>query len=222
MVKIKICGVMDVKTALAASEAGADMLGLVFAPSSRRVTPQMAQTISNVLSGLPRCPELVGVFVNSPADEVNGIAALCRLDRVQLSGKEGWDYCRAIEHPIIKTLHVEPETDAVRLLANIEAGSAIALAKNLVYLLDTGAAGAYGGTGRSFDWRIIRDICKHFDVMVAGGLTPDNVADLLGQARAWGVDASSGLETGGKKDISKIRAFINAVRHTELDRGKNE
>lgn len=158
---------------------------------------------------------MVGVFVNSPASEINGVAEYCHLDRVQLSGDEKWDYCRDINRPIIKVIHVTPVAEVGDILKELEMGYRSLHGRNPIFLLDSKSGLVYGGTGQKFDWRLACEVSACFPVMVAGGLTPDNVSELVRQARPWGVDVASGVETGGQKDTAKIMAFIEAVRGTE-------
>jgi len=210
MTIIKICGLSDIETALAAAEAGADYIGMVFAPSRRQVTLEKAAEITEAISLLKTRPVIVGVFVNSPVEEVNRIARQSRLDKIQLSGDESWQYCRNIELPIIKVIHVSANASE-EITAEIEAGNR-ALEKDFECLLDTQTGNAYGGTGQTFDWQTAKEAAARFPVIVAGGLTPDNVGQLVSEVRPWGVDVSSGVETSGRKDTAKIRAFIEAVR----------
>ena len=215
MTRIKICGLSEIEHALAASEAGADFLGLVFAPSRRQVSPEKALMLTEAILDLPHRPALVGVFANAPAEEVNRIATYCHLDWVQLSGEESWQYCQEIERPIIKALHVTPNMKSREIIAEIESGIKLCRKKDPLFLLDTHASGAYGGTGQTFNWQLAQEISARFPVIVAGGLNPDNVGTLVSEARPWGVDVSSGVESDGRKDISKIRAFIASVRKAE-------
>ena len=114
MTWVKICGISDVTTAVAACESGTDYLGMVFAPGRRRVTPAQARKIVDAVLQQDSRPQIVGVFVNQPADEVNRIADYCELDWVQLSGDETWDYCRQITTPLIKVFHIAPRCQAGR------------------------------------------------------------------------------------------------------------
>jgi len=212
MTKIKICGLSAIGHALMAKKAGADFIGLVFAPSRRQIKPERARELVQAVRRLGRKPAVAGVFVNQPAEEVNRIADYCQLDWVQLSGHESWAYCQEIKKPIIKVIHVSPSTTVEEVLSNIETGYRMLAKKEFVCLLDAEVGGAYGGTGQTFDWELARMVSAKFPVMVAGGLNPTNVGQLLKAIRPWGVDVSSGVETDGQKDPAKIRAFIEAVR----------
>jgi phosphoribosylanthranilate isomerase len=212
MTRVKICGLTEISQALAAAEAGADYLGLVFASSRRRILPEQAVKIVNAVRGLERRPLMVGVFVNSPAEEVNLTAELCKLDWVQLSGMETWEYCRTIARPIIKAFHVSTKGYSQDILNYLEKGYRLRSRERLICLLDAQVKDAYGGTGQTFDWQLAKEISAVYPVFVAGGLTPENVGQLVKEFQPWGVDVSSGVETEGKKDIGKIREFIKNVR----------
>jgi phosphoribosylanthranilate isomerase len=212
--RVKICGIRDKTHALAAVQAGADFIGLVFARSPRQVSPQEASPLMQVIHGFRSRPAVVGVFVNAAAQEVNHIADYCQLDWVQLSGDETWQYCQELGKAIIKVVHVSGGQEISEILADIERGYQLLPEKELICLLDSRVRGAYGGTGQAFNWQLAKEVSLRFPVMIAGGLTPANVGRLVREVQPWGVDVSTGVESNGLKDASKIRAFIEAVRST--------
>ena len=218
MTRVKICGITETVHALAAAEAGADFIGLVFAPSKRLVDAERAKEIITAMKGRAERGErkilTVGVFVNTPAAEVNRIAEYCGLDRVQLSGDEPWDYLRDIERPVIKAVRVRRQQGSEDVLAELAPGYQLRGA-DFVCLLDSQVEGSYGGSGQAFDWRVVREAAERFPVIIAGGLSAENVGQAMKLARPWGVDVSSGAESEGVKDISKINAFIAAVRQAD-------
>jgi phosphoribosylanthranilate isomerase len=212
MTRIKICGLTEIDQALTAAELKADYLGLVFAPSRRQVSPEKALEIVNAVRKIENPPAVVGVFVNSPAEEVNLIAKFCRLDIVQLSGDETLEYVRKIELPVIKVVHVSQDIPAQQIINKIEEMYKSISQERLTFLLDSKVDNTYGGTGQSINWDIAREISEKYPVIIAGGLTPLNIGKLILEAQPWGVDVSSGVETEGKKDIVKIKEFINVVK----------
>lgn len=206
MVRIKVCGIKTEADAIGAASSGADFIGVVFAPSRRQVTAENARSISAALKASGGKARLVGVFVNAAADDVNRVAEECALDLVQLSGDETFEYCALIERPVIKAVRVGKQLPE------------IVRKDGLICLLDTHVAGIYGGTGETFDWSLAQEASRRFPVILAGGLTPENVAHAIEQVRPWGVDVSSGVETGGVKDMEKINSFIAAARRVDGNR----
>ena len=218
MTRVKICGIKQKTHALAVVEAGGDFIGLVFAPSQRQVTPTRAGEIVSAVKSHSHAIEVVGVFVNMPAPKVNMIASSCHLDWVQLSGDEPWEYCRQIAKPLIKAVRIRAGQQPEQICADLATGEQTLSSQRHLYLLDSQVKGRYGGTGTTFDWSLARQVAERFPVIIAGGLTPENVAQVIEMVAPWGVDVSSGVEVGGVKDIGKIRAFIEAVRRADDSR----
>jgi phosphoribosylanthranilate isomerase len=212
MTRVKICGISEIDQACAAAESGADYIGLVFASSCRQVTPEKALKIVKALKSLKSCPSIVGVFVNLPAPEVNFISDCCGLDLVQLSGDETFEYCWKIKLSVIKTIRIAADSSSKEISRVINRGNSLIPDKNVTFLLDTRSGNAFGGTGQSFNWQIAREVSSSHQVIIAGGLAPDNIQNLLREAAPWGVDVSTGVETGGIKDLQKIQDFIKIVK----------
>ena len=219
MTRVKICGIREKAHALAASEAGADFIGLVFAHSQRQVTPTQAQEITTVIKEHGSTIEVVGVFVNMPVPVVNRTAHSCNLDWVQLSGDESWAYCQQINKPIIKAVRIRQEQHPEEICDHLATGAEILSSQRYIYLLDSQIEGKYGGTGMTFDWSLTRQVAEQFPVIIAGGLTAENVTRAIEITAPWGVDTSSGVETDGVKDKAKIKAFIEAVRRADDRQG---
>ena len=215
MTRVKICGIREEIHALAAAEAGADFIGLVFAPSQRQVTPAQAERVAVAVKKSSNATEIVGVFVNMPAPMVNKLVDFCHLDWVQLSGDEPWKYCGEITKPLIRAIRVGQRQSPQEICAVLATEARVFTNQKHIYLLDSQVKGKYGGTGMTFDWSLARQAAEHFPVIIAGGLTPENIAQAIKIVAPWGVDVSSGVEVGGVKDIVKIRTFIEAVRRAD-------
>ncbi len=203
--RVKICGITSVQDALHAAGCGADALGLVFyADSPRCVTRQQARAI---IAELPPFVVPVGLFVNCPAEEIGDIAAGCGFDTVQLHGDEKPDDCLLAPLRVIKALRVRDRSS----LTAIDEYPVSAL------LLDAWVPGSYGGTGRTFNWQLAAAAARRHRVVLAGGLTPDNVAEAVRAVRPYAVDVSSGVESApGRKDPDLVAAFVrNAKYFTE-------
>jgi phosphoribosylanthranilate isomerase len=209
MTHIKICGIKNEVDALVAARAGADYIGLVFATSTRRVTPAQAAGITTALKENKAKAKAVGIFVNTPPLTVRRIAEECSLDLVQFSGDEDIEYCLAFSLPVIKAFRIQNEASVKTTLQQIDG---IKDKSKLTIMLDAAAPGKYGGTGKTFDLNLARPITKKYPVIIAGGLNPENVSQVIKTLKPWGVDVSSGVETKGVKDMSKVIKFITAVR----------
>ena len=200
MVKVKICGICDSQGAQAAVEAGADMLGFHFCSSERRVTPEEAKSI---VDGLAVKSTIVGVFIDQDPAEVREIAEFVGLDMLQLHGSEppGFDAGR----PVMKVLKIRdgnvPDAD--------DWPDPI--------MLDSWSLDQRGGTGRTWDWDLARELLAKRHVFIAGGLEPGNVGKVVSSFKPYGVDVSSGVEASVRiKDPDKVRAFVHAVRLSEI------
>ncbi len=218
MTKVKICGLRNIDDALAAAEAGADFLGIVFEPRSKRyVDVDEARNLVRAFRDRwgQDGPRWVGVFANQPLEDVQRVLAHCDLDVAQLSGSESPDYCRQVSKPVIKVVHVRSDAPAQDVLA--EVGSSLALYESDGHLcmLDTFKQGVLGGTGQVFDWDVARTLAREHRLLLAGGLNRDNVTEAMRQVGSWGLDVSSGVETDGHKDAAKIVDFIEQVRRAD-------
>lgn len=199
--RVKICGITRVEDALVAAHAGADAIGLVFAQASpRRVSVEQAVAICRAL---PPFVSVVGLFVDADAAQVRQVLGRVPLDLLQFHGSEAPQFCRQFNRPYIKAIAMR---EGVDVHAEDRAFSDAA-----GLLLDAHVAGVAGGSGKSFDWsRVPRDLTR--PIVLAGGLTPANVADAIRQVRPYAVDVSSGVEQArGVKDAGKIAAFIEAA-----------
>lgn len=200
--RIKICGITNVEDALHAVEAGADALGFVFyAKSPRCVTPNQAQRIVAVL---PPFVTTVGLFVNESIPHIRRVMAAARLDVVQLHGDEQAQDCLIEPLRVIKALRVK------------DSGSLQGADKYQVsaLLLDAWSDEAYGGTGEQFDWQLVKRLTANRPLILAGGLSPDNVAAAVREVQPYAVDVSSGVEAEpGRKDHQKVTEFIRQVRN---------
>jgi phosphoribosylanthranilate isomerase len=212
MTIVKICGLRTIEHALVALEAGADLLGFIFAPARRRVSPAEAVAIGAAVRAAPGGAGvgLVGVFANETPEYMAAIAAECGLDAIQLSGDENPRVLRDLPQrcAIIK---------AVRLAGADTEQSWLDMAGPRL-LVDAHVPGTYGGAGVVADWGRAAELAHRRPIMLAGGLTPGNVAAAIGQVRPWGVDVSSGVEIDGVKDSARIREFVTAVRAADRER----
>lgn len=217
---VKICGVRTPEQALVAAEAGADLVGLVFYPPSHRcVTPAEAAAVTRALRGAGARTAAVGLFVNEPPARINAVVAEAGLDVVQLSGDEPAAVMREIAAPLLRAVRVaagdDPEEVEARLVADEEAAAgrpAGPLGRPLTFLLDAHVPGRYGGTGTPADWELAARLAARFPVLLAGGLTAENVGEAIRAVLPLGVDVSSGVETNRVKDPAKIRRFVAAAR----------
>ena len=203
MVRIKICGITDLEDALLAADLGADALGFIFyPPSPRSVSPDTAR---GIIAQLPPLVTTVGVFVDEDAATVKELAVAAGLDWLQLHGRETPEYCRSLDRRVIKAFRIQDEKSFASLAAYRGAAQA--------FLLDTYKKGQVGGTGEVFNWDLARRARQYGPIILAGGLTPANVARAIAAAQPQAVDVASGVEARpGKKDPEKLKAFFAAVK----------
>ena len=207
MTRVKICGLTTLEDALAAAKAGADLLGFVLVPSSpRRVTPEQA---AGIVAGLRGCGvrlPCVGVVAGLAAVEVRELKRRCGLDLMQLHDEEAPEVAAALY----------PEAIVARAVAGPEALADLGRYRAYAYLLDARGPGPRTGPARPWDWRLLRSVALPGRIIVAGGLTPENVAEAVRVARPWGVDVASGVEAApGRKDRAAMARFIRAVREVD-------
>lgn len=243
--RVKICGNRTPEDVLAAAEAGADFVGMIFARSKRQIdvaaARAMVQALGEPLSArsftppplappevradlvqwfehgasvldtylAAKRPLTVGVFADQPLEEVNAIAEEVGLDLVQLSGDETWEDSLRIDRPVIQVVHISPLDAPADAFELVQPGFAVAL------MLDSAHGPYRGGTGVTFDWRVARETAERIPLVLAGGLTPENVEEAIRTVRPWAVDVGSGTETDGRKDHARVRAFIQAVRRAD-------
>lgn len=202
MTRIKICGITRVEDALAAAEAGADAIGLVFyAPSPRSVDASQA---AHIVAALPPFVTTVGLFVDAEPDAVREVLSQVPLDVLQFHGDETDEYCRQFGRPFLKAVRVQSAEQLTDVAARWPGASGI--------LLDSYKPGVPGGTGEVFDWRLV-PVNRDWNLVLAGGLTADNVQQAISEMRPWAVDVSGGVEASkGIKDVAKINAFVQEVK----------
>lgn len=205
LVRVKICGITSLEDATAAVRAGADALGFVFYQKSPRyIKPEEARAI---IKQLPKRLRKVGVFVNSKEETIRDIAKLCKLDILQFHGNESPEFCRKFKgHKIIKAFRVKNKIGLKNILRY----------KTFAYLFDAFVKFKVGGTGKIFDWKIIKRIIDKISrpVFLSGGLTEDNVKEAIKTLRPAWVDVSSSVEIKpGKKDHKKVKEFIKEIKN---------
>ena len=190
---------MDAAAAVVAAAAGTDAIGLVFAPSRRQVTVEQARRIA---AALPPFVAKVGVFLDDDLSRIREIADAVHLDAVQLHGSESPEYAAALAFPVVKAIRMRDRS-------SVEAMRAYRVS---AFLLDSFEPDLAGGTGKAFNWELAARLQASAPLILAGGLTTENVQAALHIVRPYGVDVSSGVETDGRKDHGKIREFIARVR----------
>lgn len=199
---VKICGITSLDIAQTAEQAGADFIGFVFAPSRRRISPANAATIAKEL---PPSIQKVGVFVNESIYNMQFIAEKVGLDYIQLHGDEPASVAKQLGYPIIKAFSID------------RVASSVVASYPCDYLLIDSPGETYrGGSGRTFNWKILDELnIPREKLILAGGLSTDNITRAIQQVQPVGVDVSSGVETNRLKDKEKIHSFINKAQQAE-------
>jgi phosphoribosylanthranilate isomerase len=203
MTKIKICGIKTVDDALAAMEAGADLIGFNFYPKSPRyIDVGICRDIMFVMRRYGHV-QYVGVFVNAPVEQILATMDTCGLALAQLHGDETSEMLNVLEGKAFKAFRGDVNPNLI-------------VKGEPAFLIDAAVKDSYGGTGMKADWSTAAELAKKHQFLLAGGLTPENVADAIRQVKPWGVDVASGVESEpGKKDAAKMSAFVKAVREVE-------
>lgn len=192
---VKTCGIMTKDAADTAVQAGVDFIGFVFAPSKRYMTPDQASEIAETI---PSSVKKVGVFVNETLENITSIADKVGLDYIQLHGDEPAEFAMKLPYPVIKAFPATEES-----LAKLKDYPCD------YYLIDSPFGANRGGNGTAFDWTVLKELnLDSKKLILAGGLTPENVQQAINMTEPIGVDVSSGVETNGSKDLSKIKKFI--------------
>ena len=200
-VKVKICGMTNLKDVKVAVDGGVDAVGFIFYKKSPRSV--IMQAVREIVLELPPFVDSVGVFVNETAEQINKIADHCKLDRVQLHGDESPAFCKKIRRRVIKAIRVK-DIQSLKKLSDYPVSS---------FLLDTFSEDQYGGTGKVFDWNLAYPAKKYGPIILAGGLTPINVHQAIQRIQPYGVDVCSGVESQpGIKDHKKMKAFLKNVK----------
>jgi phosphoribosylanthranilate isomerase len=204
--RVKFCGAQSAADVELARAAGADAFGMIFGPSSRRITIDDASAIASAnIAGITP----VGVFVDPDRGLIDAVRALFPDLVVQLSGNESAEFVAALPGPVIKAIHVDDDVTDAQLEARCnQYGPALVM-------FDTKIAGSYGGSGKRFDWSKIANIAKTRPIIVAGGLTAENVGECVSIVRPAWVDVRSGIESDGRKDPAKMKRFVTAVREND-------
>jgi len=213
MIKIKICGIRTLDEALAVIEAGADILGFNFYPSSPRyIKPgdcmRLVVRLETALrEGMAKII-LAGVFVNAEPYFIHAVFRDCHLDHIQLSGDEPPEDLELLGDLAYKVLRPTTEEELFEAVSRYPRRTMAP-----AWLIDTYRPGQYGGTGQPVDWNLARKLAEQAPIILAGGLRADNVAQALRQVKPWGVDVASGVESApGVKDMEKVAEFVRAVR----------
>ena len=210
---IKLCGNRSETDLINAANAGADLLGIIFADAWRRVPVDHAkEMVSTLRRDADHTPPVVGVFVDQPADEVNRTAEAVGVDMVQLHGTEQPEYWALIERPLIVARRISSALTPEEAEAELTRVSEFAERHNSLSLIEPHVQGEPGGAGVSLDFDLAERLARRFSFILAGGLDPETVGEAIHLVRPWGVDVSSGVETNRVKDPAKVGRFVYEAR----------
>jgi phosphoribosylanthranilate isomerase len=201
MIRVKICGLTNLEDAMAAAELGADAVGFVmYSKSPRCVKPAQVKLM---ISQLPPYVSTVGVFANQDFREVEETMEVCKFDLVQLQGEESSEFCQRLGSRVVKAIRVK-DVENIKRMTEYSVRA---------FVLDTFREDQFGGTGEIFDWNLAVQARRYGRIILAGGLTPENVHEAVTKVQPYGVDVSSGVEKQlGKKDHAKIEKFIKQAK----------
>jgi phosphoribosylanthranilate isomerase len=221
MTWVKICGITNLDDALAAVEAGADLLGFIFYEASPRdVKPEVVKEIvSRITHHISRIT-FVGVFVKASLETITHTLDYCQFDLAQLHGDESPEFVHHFQGRAFKALRPQSLQEAEDFIQkyqpSIPTPRSASLLPTPYFLLDAYHPTLYGGAGQVTDWTMAAAIARQYPILLAGGLTPDNVAEAVRAVKPWGVDVSSGVEASkGRKDHDKVRRFVEAAKSVE-------
>jgi len=217
--KAKICGLQKLDDVLTAVCYGADLIGLVFVPNTKRTIDIVvaSEIIEYLKLRCSRRPEIVGLFADQSLEEVNNHVQFLNLDKVQLCGSESTEFCAKVSVPVIKVIHVPEIVSITKGVIEVAVQIDRYVNKGHLIALDRQVDNLKGGTGMSFDWSVAAALSEQgYKFILAGGLTPVNLARAIDLTLPWAVDVSSGVETHGEKDSDKIRTFISVAHAKKL------
>ncbi len=215
---IKMCGNRSATDLINAANAGADLLGIIFADAWRRVSVGHAREMVATLRGeVDDAPLIVGVFVDQPVDEVNSTAGQVGLDMVQLHGMESPEYWERISKPLIVARRISASQTREQVENELAVVGEFMQRTSSLSLIEPHVDGEPGGSGVSLDFSLAEQLAHRYSFILAGGLNPDTVTPVIRTVRPWGVDVSSGVETDRVKDPAKVGRFIYEARRASME-----
>lgn len=205
---VKICGLRSIEPAWVARDTGADLVGFVFTPSKRQVSPELVRSITNELDGSVKT---IGLFVDESVEEINDIARSAGVDLLQIYWRDDERDLLELELPYLLVRRTRPGTSPEEVMNDFDRVMASANPP-VRFLVDSYHPGEKGGSGTLADWELATELAARYPIVLAGGLNPENVGHAIQRVRPYGVDVSSGVEIDGVKSPERIRAFISNAR----------